>query len=207
MNQTFIHIKENWKKNSNIIQILGLCPLLAVSSSIVNGLSLGLTTAFVLFFTNITISFLRKYIFKEIRILIYIFIIASIVSIIEILIKSYFFELYQSLGIFFSLVTTNCIIMNQAENYASKNSPYYVIVNSIFTGIQIIIPLLVLGFFREIIGHGTIFYNIELIFGDWSKCLYIELAHFEYPLLFIIFPPGAFLTFGFFLCIKKILKK
>lgn len=158
-----------WKNNPAIVQLLGLCPLLAVSSTATNALGLGLATMLVLTCTNTVISLFRQYIPKEIRIPIYVMIIATTVTAVQLLMNAYTYTLYQSLGIFIPLIVTNCIIIGRAEAFASKNSLLHSIWDGFSMGLGMALSLTILGALREIIGQGTIFEGIENLFGEQAK--------------------------------------
>ncbi|MDG6881544.1 electron transport complex subunit RsxE [Phocoenobacter uteri] len=192
-----------WKNNGVLVQLLGLCPLLAVSNSVTNALGLGIATLIVLMCTNILVSLLRNITPHDIRIPIYVMIIASMVTAIQLLMNAFTYPLYQSLGIFIPLIVTNCIVIGRAEAYASKNS----VINSAFDGFSMglgmTLVLVILGAMRELIGKGTLFDGIELLLGDWAAVLRIDVLHLENGLLLTILPPGAFIGLGILLALKN----
>ncbi|MDC9620208.1 electron transport complex subunit E [Xenorhabdus sp. XENO-7] len=194
-----------WKNNSALVQLLGLCPLLAVSSTATNALGLGLATTLVLLSTNIAVSALRRWVPHEIRIPIYVMIIASVVSAVQMLINAFAFGLYESLGIFIPLIVTNCIVIGRAEAYASKNSIYNSTIDGLAMGLGATFSLFVLGAIREILGNGTIFDGADLLLGSWAKSLRIEIMHMDSPFLLAILPPGAFIGLGLMLAGKYII--
>ncbi|MCG3471051.1 electron transport complex subunit E [Xenorhabdus bovienii] len=194
-----------WKNNSALVQLLGLCPLLAVSSTATNALGLGLATTLVLLSTNIAVSALRRWVPHEIRIPIYVMIIASVVSAVQMLINAFAFGLYESLGIFIPLIVTNCIVIGRAEAYASKNSIYNSTIDGLAMGLGATFSLFVLGTIREILGNGTIFDGADLLLGSWAKSLRIEIMHMDSPFLLAILPPGAFIGLGLMLAGKYII--
>ncbi|MEM8594111.1 MAG: electron transport complex subunit E [Pseudomonadota bacterium] len=194
-----------WKNNPGVVQLLGLCPLLAVTGSVVNALGMGLATLFVLVLSNITVSVIRNITSNEIRIPAFVMIIAAAVTVVELLTQAYSYELYQILGIFLPLITTNCIILGRAEAFASKNNVGLAAVDGFMMGIGFAAVLLVLGALREVIGTGTLFNNMQLLFGadaeNWKLVLFPN-----YPgLLAAILPPGAFLFMGFIIAFKNII--
>lgn len=191
-----------WKNNSSLVQLLGLCPLLATSTTATNALGLGLATTLVLVFTNIAVSSLRRLIPNEIRIPIYVMLIASVVSCVQLLMNAYTFKLYHSLGIFIPLIVTNCIVIGRAEAFASKNNIVYSIFDGLSIGLGSTCALFVLGAIREIIGSGTLFAGANLLLGDWAKDLTIRFVEFNTPFLLAMLPPGAFLGLGLMLAIK-----
>ncbi|MGO2256763.1 MAG: electron transport complex subunit E [Hafnia alvei] len=194
-----------WKNNSALVQLLGLCPLLAVSSTATNALGLGLATTLVLVFTNSAVSALRRWVPHEIRIPIYVMIIASVVSTVQMLINAYAFGLYQSLGIFIPLIVTNCIVIGRAEAYAAKNPVGLSAIDGLAMGLGATCALFVLGSLREICGNGTLFDGADLLLGSWAKSLRIELFHTDTPFLLAMLPPGAFLGLGFLLALKYVI--
>ncbi|MDT9587520.1 MAG: electron transport complex subunit E [Candidatus Arsenophonus melophagi] len=206
MNETKkIFINGLWKNNAALVQLLGLCPLLGVSATASNALGLGLATTLVLFFSNVTVSTFRNWIPNEIRIPIYAIIIASVVSIVQMLVHAYEIAVYQSLGIFIPLIVTNCIVISRAEAYAAKNNVYHSAIDGLSIGAGITIALFFLGAIREILGNGTLFDGIHLLLGEWAKILRIEVMHFNSPFLLAILPPGAFIGLGLILAVKYVI--
>lgn len=193
-----------WRNNPAIVQLLGLCPLLAVSNTATNALGLGLATLLVLVCTNTMISLFRRQIPHEIRIPIYVMIIATTVTAVQLLMNAYTYSLYQSLGIFIPLIVTNCIVIGRAEAFASKNSVMHAAFDGFAMGLGMTLSLFVLGALREIIGNGTLFDGIHLLLGDWAKSLRIEFFHNDSNLLLAILPPGAFIGLGIILAAKNI---
>ncbi|MCL2895752.1 electron transport complex subunit E [Brenneria tiliae] len=194
-----------WKNNSALVQLLGLCPLLAVSSTATNALGLGLATTLVLVLTNVAVSALRRWAPAEIRIPIYIMLIASVVSTVQMLINAYAYGLYQSLGIFIPLITTNCIVIGRAEAFASKNPVGLSALDGLAMGLGATCALFVLGALREVVGNGTLFDGADLLLGDWAKALRIEVMHLESPFLLAMLPPGAFIGLGLMLAAKYLI--
>ncbi|VFP87031.1 Ion-translocating oxidoreductase complex subunit E [Candidatus Erwinia haradaeae] len=194
-----------WKNNSAVVQLLGLCPLLAVTSNATNALGLGVATTIVLFFTNSAISISRHWIPYEIRIPIYVIIIAAVVSCMDMLINAYAYDLYQSLGIFIPLIVTNCIVVGRAEVVASKNNVFLSALDGIVIGLGATSVMLFLGSIREIIGNGTIFDGADHLLGLWAKSIKVEVIHFDWPLLLAILPPGAFISLGLILALKYLI--
>lgn len=193
-----------WRNNPTIVQLLGLCPLLAVSNTATNALGLGLATLLVLVCTNTMISLFRRQIPHEIRIPIYVMIIATTVTAVQLLMNAYTYSLYQSLGIFIPLIVTNCIVIGRAEAFASKNSVMHAAFDGFAMGLGMTLSLFLLGALREIIGNGTLFDGIHLLLGDWAKSLRIEFFHNDSNLLLAILPPGAFIGLGIILAAKNI---
>lgn len=194
-----------WKNNPALVQLLGLCPLLAVTATVTNALGLGLATLFVLIGSNLTVSLVRNFVPKDIRIPVFVMIIAAFVTMVQLLINAYSYPLYQALGIFIPLIVTNCAIIGRAEAYASKNSPIYAAVDGFMMGLGFMLVLVVLGAMREVIGQGTLFDGAHLLLGDWAHALRIELFSFDNQFLLAILPPGAFIGMGLLIAAKNIL--
>lgn len=196
-----------WKNNSALVQLLGLCPLLAVSNSITNALGLGLATMLVLICTNTTISIFRHITPHDIRIPIYVMIIATMVTAVQMLMNAYAYPVYQSLGIFIPLIVTNCIVIGRAEAYASKNSVLHSAFDGFAMGLGMTCSLVALGALRELIGNGTLFDGLDLLLGSWAKSLRVDVLHIDSGLLLAILPPGAFIGLGVLLALKNIIDK
>lgn len=196
-----------WTNNSTLVQLLGLCPLLAVSNNVTNALGLGLATLLVLTITNTIISLFRKVIPHDIRIPIYVMIIATAVTTIQLLMNAFAFPVYQSLGIFVPLIVTNCIVIGRAEAFASKNSVVHSAFDGFAMGLGMTLSLVVLGAMREIIGNGTLFDGLDLLLGSWAKSLRMDLLHLDTGLLLAILPPGAFIGLGLILAVKNIIDR
>ncbi|MDO9964781.1 RnfABCDGE type electron transport complex subunit E [Glaesserella parasuis] len=196
-----------WTNNSTLVQLLGLCPLLAMSNNVTNALGLGLATLLVLTITNTIISLFRKVIPHDIRIPIYVMIIATAVTTIQLLMNAFAFPVYQSLGIFVPLIVTNCIVIGRAEAFASKNSVAHSAFDGFAMGLGMTLSLVVLGAIREIIGNGTLFDGLDLLLGSWAKALRMDLLHLDSGLLLAILPPGAFIGLGLILAVKNIIDR
>lgn len=194
-----------WKHNSALVQLLGLCPMLAVTSTATNALGIGLATTLVLTITNSAISVSRRWVPAEIRIPIYVIIIAAVVSCVQMLINAYVYSLYQALGIFIPLIVTNCIVVGRAEAVASKISIPLATLDGFAIGIGATCTMVALGALREIISSGTIFNRADQFFGSWAKALRIEVFHFNSPMLLMMLPPGAFIGLGMLLTTKHLI--
>ena len=168
-----------WANNPAIVQLLGLCPLLAVTSTITNAMGLGIATLLVLVGSNVTVSLVRNFVPKDIRIPVFVMIIAAFVTIVQLLMNAYTFGLYQALGIFIPLIVTNCAIIGRAEAYASKNTPLLSAFDGIMMGLGFMVVLVLLGAIRELIGQGTLFDGANLLLGDWATVLRIEVFQFD----------------------------
>ncbi|MBB1377598.1 electron transport complex subunit E [Pseudoalteromonas sp. SR43-2] len=194
-----------WVNNPALVQLLGLCPLLAVTSTVTNALGLGLATLLVLIGSNVTVSIVRNWVPKDIRIPVFVMIIAGFVTIVQLLMNAYTFGLYQSLGIFIPLIVTNCAIIGRAEAYASKNPVHLSAFDGLMMGLGFMAVLLVLGAMRELIGQGTLFDGADLLLGPWAQSLRIEVFNFDNQFLLAILPPGAFLGLGLLIAAKNVI--
>ncbi|QZN97640.1 electron transport complex subunit E [Symbiopectobacterium purcellii] len=194
-----------WKNNSALVQLLGMCPLLAVTSTATNALGLGLATTLVLTCTNAAISAMRRWVPSEIRIPIYVMIIAAVVSSVEMLINAYAYGLYQSLGIFIPLIVTNCLVIGRAEAYAAQNPVALSALDGFAMGMGATCTMFVLGSLRELLGNGTLFDGADLLLGDWAKALRIEVIQVDTPFLLAMLPPGAFIGLALLLAAKYLI--
>lgn len=192
-----------WTNNQAFVALLGLCPLLAVSNTLINSLGLGLATTMTLVCSNVTVSALRKVIPSEIRLPIFVLVIAAIVTAIELMMKAYFFELYKVLGIFIPLIVTNCAIIGRAESYASKHSPPKAFLDGLFMGLGFTLALVLLGSVREILGAGTLFSDAALMFGESAVSWKVVLFEDYSGMLLAILPPGAFIGLGLLIALKN----
>ena len=196
-----------WTNNVALVQLLGLCPLLAVTGTVVNGLGLGIATLITLVLSNSIVSLIRPWLKSEIRIPIFVLIIASIVTTIELSMNAWFHELYLVLGIFIPLIVTNCSIIARAEAFASKNNLFDSALDGFMMGLGFTLVLVVLGGMRELIGFGTLFANAQLMFGSIGETMTITLSE-NYPgFLLAVLPPGAFIGLGLLIAIKNIIDK
>ncbi|MCS6154462.1 electron transport complex subunit E [Shewanella baltica] len=196
-----------WKNNPGLVQLLGLCPLLAVTATITNALGLGLATMLVLIGSNILVSLVRDYVPKEIRIPVFVMIIAALVTTVQLLINAYAYGLYLSLGIFLPLIVTNCIIIGRAEAFASRNNAFSAAFDGLMMGLGFTLVLTVLGATREILGQGTLFDGADQLLGPWAKSLTIYLWQVDTPFLLAMLPPGAFIVMGLLIALKNVIDK
>ncbi len=193
-----------WKNNPAIVQLLGLCPLLAVTASVVNALSLGIASVLVLIGSNFAVSLFRNFIPKAVRLPIYVMIIAALVTSIELAMQALTYELYLILGIFIPLIVTNCIIMGRAEAFAAKNSVSASLYDGFIMGVGFTIVLILLGAIREVLGAGTLFADMHLLFGDVARNWKIVVFEDYVGFLFAILPPGAFVGLGMLIALKNL---
>lgn len=194
-----------WNNNQALVALLGLCPLLAVSNTMINGLGLGLATTLVLTLSNTTVSIIRNWVRQEIRLPVFVLVIASFVTAVELSMNAYFHELYKILGIFIPLIVTNCAIVGRAEAFASRNSVPHSIVDGLAMGVGFTLILMLLGAMREFIGQGTLFADAHLMFGEAARGLTLTLGADFQGLLLAILPPGAFFGLGLIIAVKNII--
>lgn len=198
-----ITIKGLWTNNPGLVQLLGLCPLLAVSTTVINGLGLGLATMATLIASNVIVSAIRNWVSPEVRIPVFVMVIAAIVTAIELLMNAYLHELYRILGIFIPLIVTNCSIIGRAEAFASKNPVSAAALDGFAQGAGFVLCLVVLGAIREVLGLGTLLADAQLLFGPIAANWEITLISDYRGLLLAILPPGAFLGLGLLIAGKN----
>ena len=182
-----------WKNNPGLVQLLGLCPLLATSTTLVNGFSMGLATLFVLTFSNLIVALVRHHLTDEIRIPVFVLMIAALVTCVELLMQAFAPGLYRSLGIFVALIVTNCIIIGRAEAYASKNPVLHATFDGAMMGIGFTLVLTLLGALRELVGQGTLFDGADLLFGASARSWILHVGGGGEHLLLAMLAPGAFI--------------
>ncbi len=192
-----------WDNNPALVQVLGLCPTLAVTSTVVNGLVMGLATALVLIGSNVTVSMVRNQIPREIRIPIFVILIASFVTNVQLFMHAFIYDLYHILGIFIPLIVTNCIIIGRAEAFASRNPVFASFTDGLMQGLGFTLVLVVLGALREVLGQGTLFSGADLLLGEWAKSLTVTVFNSQNNFLFAMLPPGAFLGLGLLIGLKN----
>lgn len=192
-----------WTNNPALVQLLGLCPLLAVTGTVVNALGLGLATMMVLIGSNIIVSIIRNHVGDAVRLPVFVIIIATFVTCAELLMKAYTYELYQILGIFIPLIVTNCAILGRAEAFASKQPVGLAALDGTMMGLGFLFVLLMLGGLRELLGQGTLFADMHLLFGPMAHSWTIVPFGENYSFLIAVLPPGAFLVMGFLMAIKN----
>lgn len=196
-----------WTNNVALVQLLGLCPLLAVTGTVVNGLGLGIATLMTLVLSNSIVSLIRPWLKSEIRIPVFVLIIASIVTTIELAMNAWFHDLYLVLGIFIPLIVTNCSIIARAEAFASKNNLLDSALDGFMMGLGFTLVLVVLGGMRELIGFGTLFANAQLMFGSAGESMTLKFGESYDGFLLAVLPPGAFIGLGLLIAIKNVIDK
>ena len=194
-----------WNNNVALVQILGLCPLLAVTSTAINGLGLGLATILVLVCSNVTVSLIRNFVRPEIRIPVFVLVIASFVTAVELAMNAFFHDLYKVLGIFIPLIVTNCAILGRAEAFASKNPVGKSFIDGLTMGLGFAIILVVLGAMRELIGFGTLFAQAHMMFGEAARWLTTTVIEDYKGFLLAVLPPGAFIGLGLLIALKNLI--
>jgi len=184
------------KQNAGLVQLLGLCPLLAISNNVVNALSLGLATMLVMAASSGAVSGVRHFVPNEIRIPVFVLIIAALVTVIDLAMNAFVHPLYLVLGIFIPLITTNCIVLARADAFAAKNHPLHSVVDAVAMGLGLTVVLVVLGAIRELAGQGTLLSSIDLVFGEDAKQFVLHVLPGYEGFLLAILPPGAFIALG-----------
>lgn len=196
-----------WHNNPALVQVLGLCPLLAVSGSVVNALALGIATIAVLTSSNIAVSLIRNYTTTAVRLPAFVMIIASFTTCAEFLMNAFTYELYLVLGIFIPLIVTNCTVLGRADAFASKHGVLPSALDGFMMGTGFTLVLVLLGLLRELLGTGTVFANMHLLFGEAARSWSIVVVSDYKGFLLAILPPGAFIFMGFIMAVKNIIDK
>jgi len=192
-----------WKNNPGFVQLLGLCPLLAVTATLINGLGLGIATTLILIASNVTVSLIRNIVPNEIRLPVFVLIIASFVTAVEMIMQAFYYDLYLTLGIFIPLIVTNCSVIGRAEAFASKQPIDRAFLDGLMMGIGFTFALVLLGGFRELLGYGTLFAQAELMFGQAAEWMTITVFEDYRGFLLAILPPGAFFGLGLLIALKN----
>jgi electron transport complex protein RnfE len=192
-----------WKQNTGLVQLLGLCPLLAISSNVINAVSLGLATTLVMAAASGAVSSVRNVVPHEIRIPVFVLIIAALVTVIDLAMNAFVHPLYLVLGIFIPLITTNCIVLARADAYAAKNHPLHALIDAVAMGLGLTLVLVVLGAIREVAGRGTLFSGIDLVLGDAAKSWVVHVIPDYRGFLLAILPPGAFIALGLLIAARN----
>ncbi|MCG5494089.1 electron transport complex subunit E [Ectothiorhodospira variabilis] len=194
-----------WDNNVVMAQMLALCPLLAVTGTATNGLGMGLATTFVMVAAALLISMFRGIITPEVRIPVFILLIAALVTLVDLVMNAYLYEMHKALGLFIPLIVTNCAILGRAESFASRQPVHRAVVDGLAMGVGFTLILVVLGAVREIPGSGTLFADARLLLGDGFAWMELTLIPEYRGFLLMILPPGAFLALGFILAGKRVL--
>jgi electron transport complex protein RnfE len=194
-----------WNNNIAFSQMLALCPLLAVTGTATNGLGMGLATLVVLITSGLSISLLRGLITQEVRIPVFVLIIAAIVTLVDMSMNAWLHDLHKILGLFVPLIVTNCAILGRAESFAFRNPVMPSVFDGLMMGLGFTLALVILGVVREILGSGTVFANASLLLGDAFSFLEITLIPHYRGFLLMLLPPGGFLVLGFLLAGRRVL--
>jgi len=184
------------KQNTGLVQLLGLCPLLAISNNVINAVSLGLATTMVMAASSGAVSGVRHFVPHEIRIPVFVLIIAALVTVIDLAMNAFVHPLYLVLGIFIPLITTNCIVLARVDAFAAKNHPLHSVVDALAMGLGLTLVLVVLGAIRELAGQGTLFSGIDMVLGEEAKQFVLHVLPGYKGFLLAILPPGAFIALG-----------
>lgn len=196
-----------WNNNAGLVQLLGLCPLLAITGTVVNAVGLGLATTLTLVASNTTVSLSRGLLRQEIRIPAFVLVIASVVTAVELVMNAFFHELFLVLGIFIPLIVTNCAIIGRAEAFASRQDPARAMLDGLATGAGFTLVLVALGAMREILGRGTLLDQAHLMFGEAARGLTVTVIP-DYPgFLVAALPPGAFFGLGVLIALKNVIER
>lgn len=194
-----------WTNNVAMCQMLALCPLLAVTTTATNGLGMGLASLAVMTSSNLIISSIRGMLTKQVRIPIFIVLIACMVTLVDMVLNAWMHELYKVLGLFIPLIVTNCAILGRVEAFASKEKVLPSFFDGFAMGLGFLLVLVVIGAAREIIGSGTLFAHASLLLGEQFAWLEMEVIPNYQGVLLLVLPPGGFIALGFLLCVKRII--
>lgn len=205
MSNVYKEIIDNglWKQNSGVVQLLGLCPTLAVTTSAVNGLSLGIATALVMAAANGSVSPVRKLVPNEIRVPVFILVIAALVTVIDMSINAFAHPLHKILGIFIPLIVVNCIVLARVESFAAKNTPLLSMLDGFSMGLGLALVLGLLGAIRELVGKGTVLSGLDLVFGAAAQPFMLTVIPDYHGFLLAVLPPGAFLGLGTLVALRN----
>jgi len=192
-----------WYENPGLVQLLGLCPLLAVSNTLINGLGLGIATLMVICATNVLVSASRRWLHSDFRLPTFVLIIATFVTIVELLFKAFLFDLHLALGIYLPLIVTNCVILGRAEVFASRQPVSAALADGIAHGLGFAIVLVVLGGLREFVGHGSLLTDIDVLFSPAGQEIAVESPLQQTGLLIAVLPPGAFIGLAILIALRQ----
>jgi H+/Na+-translocating ferredoxin:NAD+ oxidoreductase subunit E len=192
-----------WRQNAGVVQLLGLCPLLAVSTTLINGVALGMATILVMGLSNLAVALVHGIVPREVRIPVFILIIAALVTILQLMMNAFVHPLYVVLGIFVPLITTNCLVLARAETFAARSPAPAALLDGVMMGVGLTLVLGLLGGMRELAGKGTLLTGMELAFGASAKHLTVHLMPRSYSFPLATLPPGAFIALGFLIAAKS----
>lgn len=192
-----------WKQNAGLVQLLGLCPLLAISNTVVNALSLGLAATLVMASSSLAVSSVRNFVPPEIRIPVFVLLIATLITVIDLMMNAFVHPLYLALGFFVPLIATNCIVLAQADAFASTSHSLYSALEAVTMGLRLTAILIVLGAVRELVGSGTLFSGVELVFGESARPWIWHVLPGYQGFLLAILPPGGFIALGLLIAARN----
>lgn len=198
-----IAVRGLWQDNPALVQLLGLCPLLAVSNTVVNAIGLGIATLFVLILSNFAISLLRRFLDENTRLPAQIMVIATFVTCADIVLQAWFFDLHQRIGLFVALIVTNCSLLGRAESFARRNRIGWALLDGAMTGTGFLLVIVIMGAIREMLGKGTLFAQMDLLLGEGAAGWTLHVA--DNGFLLALLPPGAFLTLGCLIALKNVI--
>ncbi|WP_448190860.1 electron transport complex subunit E [Azospirillum sp. sgz301742] len=194
-----------WDNNGVLAQLLGMCPTMAMTTSATNGFGMGLATAAVMAASNLLVATFRGYITQEVRIPVYILIVAAMVTLVDLTMNAWMHELYKVLGLFIPLIVSNCLPLGRLEVFAAKEPVLPSLMDGLFMGLGFTLALTAIGAVREIIGSGTLFADASLLLGPAFKFLEMKVSPLDSGVLMMILPPGGFLAAGFMVVAKRLL--
>ncbi len=194
-----------WDNNGVLCMLLGMCPTMAMTTSATNGLGMGLATAAVMAASNLLVAIFRNRITQEVRIPVYILIVASMVTLVDLTMNAWMHELYKVLGLFIALIVSNCLPLARLESFASKEPVMNSLLDGLFMGIGFTIALTAIGAVREIIGQGTLFADAALLLGPAFKFMEMRILPQDTGVLVMILPPGGFLVTGLLVVVKRMI--
>lgn len=198
-----LFLRALWTENPGLCQILGLCPLLAVTSTATSALGLGIATIIVIVISSVLISLMRFLILREVRIPLYVVLIATMVTVIRFYAQAYYPDLYDQLGIYLALIVTNCVIMGRAEAFAGKNGAVRSFADALGNGTGFTLVLIALGSIREILGSGTWFAGAHNLLGNWALPLETTVLDKEFTFMIAVLPPGGFFVLAMLIALQK----
>lgn len=196
-----------WDQNVVFAQLLAMCPVMAVTTSGTNGLGMGLATTAVLVLANMLISAIRNLVSDQVRIPVFVVVIATLVTLVDMALNAWLHELYKVLGLFIALIVVNCAILGRAEAFASKNGVVASAVDGLAMGFGFTLALTVMGLVRELVGSGTLFAQASLLLGPAFSFLEVKVIPDYGGVLMMILPPGGFLVLGGLLAVKRLIDR
>jgi electron transport complex protein RnfE len=194
-----------WDNNGVFSMLLGMCPAMAMTTSATNGFGMGVATAVVMAASSLLVAVFRKYITQEVRIPVFILIVAAMVTLVDLAMNAWMHELYKVLGLFIPLIVSNCLPLARLEAFAAKQPPVASLLDGLFMGIGFTIALTGIGAVREITGNGTLFADASLLLGPAFKAIEMRILPADTGVLMMILPPGGFLVTGLLVVVKRMI--